>query len=176
MFLVPFSLTLSHALGFCKQRSDQLCPTEQPVVVCPHPHPAAARPAGQIPGLRFRFGSTSLRAEENAPHQICLHSHKTRGLMSSTYTLSDVNHPLVPRLSAKALACLPRAGVRWHTHPPGRPRLQHPLSFLSQPGSCKEGLAQSPPALPWAPGQAARLQGRLFDPSVLLLATAKERR
>lgn len=40
--LIPRSLTLSDALGFCKQHSDQLCPTEQPVVVCPHPHLAAA--------------------------------------------------------------------------------------------------------------------------------------
>lgn len=40
--LIPFSLTLSDALGFCKQYSDQPHPSQHPAVICPHPHLAAA--------------------------------------------------------------------------------------------------------------------------------------
>lgn len=42
MFLIPFSLTLSDALGFCEQHAAQIGPPEQPVVVCPYPRTAAA--------------------------------------------------------------------------------------------------------------------------------------
>lgn len=85
VFLIPFSLNLSDALGFCKQHSDKPCPSQHPAVICPHPHLAAACTWALLPGLPFSSGSTSLCTGGNTPHGICLHLQQTRGLVSYTW-------------------------------------------------------------------------------------------
>lgn len=49
MVLIPFSLTLSDALQFYKQHSDQHCPAEDPVAVCLSSSPRCCPSEGSVP-------------------------------------------------------------------------------------------------------------------------------